>query len=164
MEPAAMLVGTFKIDIGGPAQIGALFEDESVSAARFEPDIQYIVHLFPLCRIFNRAFEEALVGAVCKPGVRSLLREDFRDPAVHALIVQQAAGFLVDEYGDRHTPGALTRYDPVGARLDHAADAVAPLRRHPFDLVDRLQRLLAQAVFAPITHGDEPLRRVAEDD
>ena len=73
---------------------------------------------------------------------------------------------LVDEHGDRHAPGALAREHPVGAVLDHAAQRVLAAVRHEARLVDGVERL-ARSCRQPLdvaVHGDEPLRRVAEDD
>src|SRR5262245_19614886 len=74
------------------------------------------------------------------------------------------------KHGDGYAPGALARDHPVGLCLDHAAQAIAPRGGHEFGVFDALERGLAQAAIAapawrverPV-HGDEPLRRVAED-
>ena len=56
--------------------------------------------------------------------------ESLDDARIHRLVDQYLATIAVDEEGDRHAPGALARHDPVGPRLDHAAQPVLPRRRH----------------------------------
>ncbi len=85
---------------------------------------------------------------------------------LHAAVV---AAF--HEAGQRHAPGALARQHPVGPRLDHRVQPVAPVLRRPgHQLVDRGQRAFAdrravgvEAVAERLVDGDEPLRRVAVD-
>src|SRR5262249_53222865 len=55
---------------------------------------------------------------------------------------------------------------PIRPALDHAGDAVLALRGNPAGHLDRRQRPMAQRVATTLdvlVHGDEPLRRVAED-
>ena len=68
-------------------------------------------------------------------------------------------GFAMHEQRDRHAPGALTRDGPVRTAVDHAGDARPTPARKPFDLFDRVQRVVAQI---RLGHRDEPLRRGAE--
>ncbi len=51
MKPAAVLVGAFEIDVGGPFQVGALFQAEGVGAARVEPHVENVSDLFPFLGI-----------------------------------------------------------------------------------------------------------------
>ncbi len=71
------------------------------------------------------------------------------------------AAALAVEGDDRHAPHPLARQAPVGAVLDHAADAVAAPVRHPGGVVDLGQRALAQL---GVVDRDEPLRGGAEQD
>ena len=115
--------------------------------------------------------------ALREPGVRTLGLEGIEDALLQLLGALELgardhlARFLVDEHRDRHAPGALPGDHPVGALLDHAADAVAALRRHEARLADGFERQLAQARLllgaldgGGLIHRDEPLRRVAIDD
>ena len=62
MEPAAVLVGTFEIEIGRPFQVRPLLKAEGMGGARIEPHIQNVAHLLPLKNIVIGA-EEALGSA-----------------------------------------------------------------------------------------------------
>ena len=59
LEPAAMLVGAFEIEIGGPFQVFALFQHEGVRGAGVEPHIENVAHLLPLGRVIDKAVQEA---------------------------------------------------------------------------------------------------------
>jgi hypothetical protein len=52
--------------------------------------------------------EEALGGAISKPGVGTFFHEGVEDALVDGLVLQHLA-LVVDEYGDGHAPRALAR-------------------------------------------------------
>jgi len=74
MEPAAVLVRAFEIDVGGPLEIGALFQAEGMGAAAIEPHVQDIAYLFPFLGIVVVA-QEAAGRAIGEPGVGALFRK-----------------------------------------------------------------------------------------
>src|SRR5579883_301896 len=51
LEPAAMLVRPLAVEIGGPSELGACLEHESMSRAAFEPYVDDVAHLLELIRI-----------------------------------------------------------------------------------------------------------------
>ena len=164
MEPAAMLVGAFEIEVGRPFELGIALEREDVRAARVEPDVEDVRHLLVILGLVLVA-EEAL-GRAFEPHVGAFGAEGVDHAAHHLGIAQWLAGLLVDEHRDRHAPGALARHAPVRPLLDHAAQPVVAGARHETSRIDRRQRLLAQGaadVGDRLVHGDEPLRRIAED-
>ena len=67
----------------------------------------------------------------------------------------QLAGYLVDEQRNGHSPGALARDAPIRAHGDHAGDALLAPGGHPIDVLNGLERALAQS---RLIHADEPLR------
>src|SRR5829696_1841059 len=164
MEPAAVLVGPFEINVGRPMKSGSLLQNEGMGAAGFEPDIENVVDLFPFGRIIDETRQKTRMRAFRKPSIRALALEDRGDPLVEPAVTKNFAARLADEDGDRHAPGALAGDHPIRSRLDHAADTIAPLRRNPVDLVDCGERLLSQAMRGAIAHGDKPLRGIAEND
>src|SRR5215213_2337644 len=164
MEPAAMLVGAFEVDVGRPMKIVALLQNEGMGAAGFEPDIENVVDLFPIGGIIDETVQKTRMRTVCKPRIRTLALEDRGDLLVEPGVTKNFAARFIDEDGDRHAPGALAGDHPIRPRLDHAADAIAALRGYPVDLVNRGERLLAQAMRGAIAHGNEPLRGIAKDD
>ena len=70
MEPAAMLVGAFEIDVGRPFQVGAVLQREGVGRARIEPDVENVGDLLPFRRVVIA--EKAFLGALGKPGIGAL--------------------------------------------------------------------------------------------
>ena len=62
LEPAAMLVAAFKINIGGPVQIIARFQNKSVRHAAVEPDIENIADLFVILRLVVAALRASPAG------------------------------------------------------------------------------------------------------
>src|SRR5664280_772291 len=180
MEPAAVLVAAFQIhdlifaavdlalDAGELREMDRVFQHEGVGGPRVEPDVENVVDLFPT--LFCALAEKARGGARLVPGVGALFLEGLDDADLDLGVLQdvdRAVRLFLDEHRDRHAPGALARDHPVGARLDHAGDAVLALLRHPARHLDGVQRAGAQRIAAlrdVFIHRNEPLRRVAEDD
>src|SRR5688572_7244620 len=142
-------------------KIGALLENEGMGAAGFEPDIEDVVDLFPVGRIIDETRQKTRMRAFRKPSIRALALEDRGDPIVEPAITKNFAARLVDENRDRHAPGALAGDHRTRPCLDHAADTIAALRGNPMDLVERGERVLAQAMRSSIAHGNEPSRGIA---
>ena len=159
LEPAAMLVGAFKIhdcvraagglalDAGKPRKMLRVFQHKAVGRTGIEPDIENVVDLLPA---FVAALaEEALASAGLVPGVGALGLESLDDADIHFRIVEnlhRTVRLFLDEHRDRHAPGALPRDHPIGAGFDHAGDAVLALCRHPARGPDRRQRTVTQRV------------------
>ena len=178
MEPAAVLVGAFEVDIGEAIfrAILAVAQNESVGRAGIEPNIQNIKDLIVAFRI-NDAAEEPLFRALDIPAIGALCLEGRGDAGIHIGVPQKEIGVgrqgaLLGETGQRHTPCALAREDPIGPRFDHVVETVAARHGRPVhQLVDRGERPLADRLaisILPVTNlavdGGKPLRCVAEDD
>ena len=143
MEPAAMLVRAFEIEVGRPLQVGIALQHEGVRRAGVEPDVEDVRDLLVVVGIVLVA-EEAL-GRALEPGVGAFGFEGLDDAVDHLGIAQRLAGLLVDEHRDRHAPGALARDAPVGPRSRSCERRrFWPGARHEARGVDRRQRLLAQ--------------------
>src|SRR5215211_3013382 len=91
MEPAAMLVGAFEINVGRPMKIAALLENEGMGAAGFEPDIENVVDLLPVGVIIDETRQKTCMRAVGKPGVRTLALENRGDLLVEAGVTKNFA-------------------------------------------------------------------------
>lgn len=150
LEPAAMLVAAFEIEVGavgaavvaderGPA---AAFEDEGMGAARIEPDVENVGDAFVIGGVIVRP--KIFLRARVAPGVDAGFLHRCDDAVVDGGVVQILAGLAVDEQRDRHAPRALATEHPVGAPLDHRSDAVAALGRHEARALDRVHRGLPQ--------------------
>ena len=171
LEPAAVLVGAFQVEVGGPvrrpvAAVAVLrrarIQGEGVGRAAVEPDVQDVRDLFIGRGV--EVTEEVAVGRG-EPDVGAVFGHGLGDAGVHVCIDQRLARRLVDEHGQRRAPRALAADQPVGSALDHRADAVLARRRMEIGGVDRSERRAAQglAAFDRLIHADEPLRRVPED-
>src|SRR5664279_6608042 len=156
MKPAAMLVAAFEIhdrifaavdlalDAGELREMNRVFQHEGVGRAGVEPDVENVVDLFPA--VVGELAEEAFARARLVPGVGTLLLEGFDDSHLDFGVLQnvdRAVRLFLDEHRDRHAPGALARDHPVGARLDHAGDAVLALLGNPARDRDGVQRARA---------------------
>ena len=138
-----MLVGAFEVEIGQPVlgPILAVAQHEGMGRAGIEPHVQDVVDLVPLGRIVTMP-KETLLGAVLVPGIRALGLERLEDAGVHLFVAQQEVSIsghralLVKQVSG--TPQARwRRQHPVGPRLDHRVQPVAPgLRRPGHQLVD----------------------------
>ena len=166
VEPAAMLIGTFQIEIGTRAALVAhgvrTAHHMPMGGAGIEPDIQGIGDLFVLRRFVAKQF-----GSIqLRPGLDTALLHTLCH-LLHQLdgARVQLAVFLVQEERDRHAPDALARDTPVRTSGDHAVQARLPPGRDEFGLFDGIQRTAAQraAIVGDLVHADEPLRRGAVD-
>ena len=157
LEPAAMLIRRFEIEIGRAAQFGMAIHHRNMARARVNPHVERVGAALrpggeteglgpPGIVFFKPEIRPARLGQV-----GHLARESRVD---HGLV---SLGIV--ENGKRNTPGALARDAPVRARLDRSENAVAAPVREPADRVDLLQRGLAKRVDA-----DEKLRYRAEND
>ena len=193
LEPAAMLVAAFEIEVGRPLQIGpaAAFEHEGVGRARIEPHVEDVGDPLVVVEVVIGA--EQRLRALFVPGIDALFAHRGDDARVDRRIDEVFAAGPVDEQRDRHAPGALAAEHPVGPPFDHRADAVAALVGHEAGPTDRVQRHFAQArragmslvvdhrvaalvlpallaraqrrqVLKRAVHRHEPLRGAAEDD
>ena len=166
LEPATMLVRTFKVEIGREhALLGVrATHHREMRRAGIEPDVERVAHLAVLGRFVTEqllrierepAFDTGLFDAL------GHLLDQFRRARM------QRAGFLVQEERDRHAPVALARDAPVRTRLHHRFQSRAAPGREELRLVNGTlgdpaqgRRVLVELVF----HADEPLRRRPEDD
>ncbi len=166
LEPAAMLVAAFQIEVGGPLHVrpASRFEDEGMGAARIEPDVENVGDHLVIVGTVRGTEEFGLARLV--PGIDALFAYGSDHAGVHVCILQIFARAVLHEQRDRHAPGALARQHPVGAAFDHRTDAVAALFGNEARVGDRLQGAAAQraATGKVLVHRHEPLRRAAIDD
>src|SRR4029450_9650616 len=150
LEPAAVLVTAFEIQIGGPALFGpvAAFQREDMGAAAVEPDVEDVGD--PL-KVVGVAIAEELGGIAGVPGVDAGLADGIGDALVDLMIDERLSGLAVDEQSDRHAPGALAAQHPVGPLRDHRAQAVAALLRHKARVGDGLESEFSEGLPRALT-------------
>ena len=156
LEPAAVLVRGFQVQVRRGVQPGAGVHDGHVGTAGIDPDVQRILALLPGLRQAE-AFAQVFIGKL-KPDVGAVGLHHIRDFADQGG-VQNGLSVFVKEDGQGHAPGALAGDAPVRARLHGAVNAVAAPGGQPLHLVYFFQGLRSQPV-----HGDEELLHGAEDD
>src|SRR3954454_5643869 len=143
MEPAAMLVGSFEIEVRREARIVAVraAHDGEVRRAGIEPDVERVAALL----VLRRLGAEQLLRRDALPGLDAVLLHALRDMLEQVLRARmQRARFAMQEERHRHTPLPLTRERPVGAVGDHAVQARLAPRREEFGALDAAQRGAAQ--------------------
>ena len=167
MEPAAVLVRAFQVQVGRETGLLALLDDRGIAGAGVEPDVQDVGLALPVAAAAFGAGQAGghdllhgrLEPVVAAGLVLGVLVADVIDPLG---VEPGLVAVLADQRGDGHAPVALARDAPVGPVLDHGVDALLAPGRDPIDVVaDRLEGALAQIV---LVHADEPLGGGAEDD
>ncbi len=166
VEPAAMLVGAFQIEICREGEIGTGFQHGRPAGAGVKPDIENIAFALPVRAaafgadkaLGHNVFQRHLVPVVAARGVFGKALGEVPHPLG---IVPGLAAIFAQQGHDGNAPLPLPGNAPVRARLDHIVDAFAPPRGNPAHLVvDGVQGALAQLVFF---HADEPLGGGTED-
>ena len=185
LEPAAVLIGTLEVEVGGVAEF-AFAEHGVPRRTRFEPHVEDVVALLERW-VFRLEIPGAFRGQI---GVfRCVVRsEKFRgrqlEPRVRAFGAHDICDGARDRSGhealavgsekarDSQAPGALAADAPVGAGLEHAAHAVAAPFGNKRDVLRRcIERRLAERFgrcagrrCETAFDTDEPLLGAAEDD
>ncbi len=155
LEPAAVLVGTFQVQVGRLAE-ATRGEHAFMGHARIEPDVEDVGDLLVIGHFGAQQF-----GGIQRIPHVDALGFDAVGDLLHQLHRTRVdlAGLAMGEQCDRHAPGALARDGPVRTTVDHALDARLAPGREPADGVDGGQRIVAQV---GLVHRDEPLRSGAE--
>ena len=146
MEPAAMLVGPFQIDVRRPFQVRAVLQREGVRRAGIETHIEDILDHDP--GFVGSRPEEPLARAFGEPGVRALGLESLCDALVDRFVLQHGA-VLVHEDADRHAPCPLTGKHPVRPLLDHGAQPRLACGGNETRVVDGGEGAVAQRILPP---------------
>ena len=158
MEPAAVLVGSFKIEIGRAFKIPSFLKNKGMGGAGVKPYIKDVGDLLVILGIVVGTQETA--GVRRKPAIGPLFAHRRHDAVDHGLVTKRLAGRLVDKDGDRHAPGTLARQAPVGSLFDHRGQAALTCRRVEGCPSELRHGGITEAVRL---HRNEPLRRVAVD-
>src|SRR5207249_11005005 len=122
MEPAAILVGAFEINVGGPL---GTFQYRQIRRAGIEPDVENVIFLAPFCGATGTLCPrgEQFFRRVLVPGVGAFLFKPFDDIAQSFEIFEARATTFTIKNDDRHAPEALAGDAPIRALLNHFAHA-----------------------------------------
>ena len=112
VEPAAVLVGPFKIEVRRIGELGTLLQDAGPGGPGIEPHIQDVCFLLPVCAAAMRAFqavrhnllEIGLEPVVAACGMLGKAGADVLHPGG---IVPGLAAVLAEQCQDGHAPLAL---------------------------------------------------------
>ena len=127
LEPAAVLIAAFEVDVSRPRQFRTHRQHRLVTRAGVEPDIEDVhLALERAVTAFRagQARRHEFLGRPFVPGVRAVALED-RGGAFDDLRTRHrfAAGGAV-ERRNRHSPRALARDAPVRPVDEHVVDAI----------------------------------------
>src|SRR3989442_1546336 len=160
VEPAAVLVGAFQVEIRRPpflpGRLAPRLEDRRVAHAGLEPDVQDValfVEVAPAALRAGRASRQEISGLPFEPDVRAVLLDQLGDMLDDRRRDQDLAASRAHESRNRHAPYTLAGEAPVRPVLDHAVDAIAAARRGPSYYVGLLQCFFSGILFF---HRDEP--------
>ena len=147
-----MLIRSFQVQIRYVINDRMYFCQAMVDHARIHPHIHRVDNLVVIfCIVAQQFFRFHF-----KPAVDTLFSDPLRSRFKQTICIRvQLAALFVHEQRQRHTPGALPRDTPVGARIDHRFNALPPPSGNPLHAPYSRHRLPAQAV---LIETYEPLR------
>ncbi len=163
MEPPAVLVRAFQVQIGGPPALTARLQNRRVADAGLEPDIQDVLFFLkgvPSAFPADRARRHQILRRLLKPHVGATLGDEVSHMVDYLGVREHLSACRADEGRDRCPPHPLSGQAPVRAVLDHSVDPVAPSGRDPCNPTDFRERLSAQPL---LVHRDKPLFGGPED-
>src|SRR5262245_54453100 len=149
VKPAPVLITALQIKIGASAKAWVLLDHRRMADSGIEPDIENILFAGEIMTVAIGTAEiwrNQLVERADVPSIGSFLGKNFRDMIAELAGEHRVIAIFAIDRGYRHAPRTLPRDAPVGPGFEHAANSVAPPRRYPMDLIDRLERLVAQIV------------------
>src|SRR5881409_3909604 len=138
VEPAAVLVGAFQVEIGRPpvlpGRLAPRLEDRRVAHPGLEPHVQDVALFVEVPAAALRAgsaSRQEISSLPFEPDVRAVLLDQLGDMLDDRRRDQDLAASLARKPRNRHAPHTLAGEAPVRAVEDHAEDAVAASRREP---------------------------------
>ena len=127
LEPAAVLIAAFEIDVGRPRQVGTDREHGLVARSGIEPDVED-VHLALEARAAagraRQTLRDEFLGRPLVPGIGAVGVEDARGLLDERRRRDRLAAFRAIDGRDRHTPRTLARDAPVRPVRYHVVHAV----------------------------------------
>src|ERR1700686_1044965 len=112
MEPSAMLIAAFEIQIGGPRQVGLVAKDGGVARSRLKPHVENVGFFFKLRPGAVGALvagSKNRVGLRRVPRIGAVLRNELHHLTIYSRIVHWLAAVVAQKYSDRNTPHPLPR-------------------------------------------------------
>src|SRR4051812_35085389 len=122
MEPSAMLVAAFRVEVGGPGKSGLLAEHGGMARARLEPhvdDVHFLLERRCAAVRTLRSFGNDGRSLFCVPGIGAFPREQFHHGPIGLWRFERFAAAFAKEHRDWGPPNALARDAPIRTRSDH---------------------------------------------
>ena len=110
LEPSAVLVAAFEVEVAGPRVFGLGRYESEIAGTGFEPDVEDVSFFFELCARAVRApgsDRNDVVGLVREPRVGALTGEELDHALVDRRVVERLATTFTEEHCDRDAPDAL---------------------------------------------------------
>lgn len=167
VEPSAVLVGAFEVELRRGVEFGAIFKNGNVGGAAIEPDIEDIRFFFDgtVGGIgMGEVFGKKIFDGPGPPGVGTFFGGELDQFFDNGRIEDAFARGFADHSRDGYAPSALAGETPVGPIADHVRDPAASPFWDPLDLIfDGIDGPGSDRGFA-FVHGEEPLLGGSEDD
>ena len=172
VEPAAILIAAFEINIGRESQrFAARLENRDTARTRIEPDVEDVGLFAKIGAVAFWTRESVGQQLGLRPSVPRVGRffgKDVGNVIDDLRVGDRLVASLAIKYRDRHAPKPLARNAPVRPSLEHIRhSALAPCGM-PFYFFDLFQRPLTEAfgvrAAGDLIHRNEPLRRRTKDD
>src|SRR3546814_20408560 len=116
LEPAAMLVRPFEIEIGARAIAVTRLHHKGVGRSAVEPHVEDVGHHLIIGGVVVWPQQRLMIGL--EPGIRAAFAKGRDDPRVDGWLAELFAGPALDVDSDRPAPGALARAHPTGPAFD----------------------------------------------
>ena len=125
LEPAAVLIGSFEVKIGGVAERVSLARHGSPAGSGVEPHVHGVGAFAPLIGLVGVGRWQQSRFVVLPPNVAAVGGDQSLDMAQGVGVEQHLVIAAVIEHRDRYSPGALAGDAPVPPLLHHRFDSVA---------------------------------------
>ena len=149
LEPAAVLIGTFQIQVSRPLEAVILFHYRRVRNAAVEPNIHDVIFFGEfLAAAFTLYFRrEEFRQILCPPCIGAFLAEQCCNIVNCGIVDNRLFAVLAVNNRNRNAPGTLTGNTPVTPVTNHALDTVFAPFRNPANVFNCLDCLILKAVY-----------------
>ena len=162
LEPSAVLIRAFQIQIGRPNVFILILHHRKVRGAGVKPTVQSIGLLHEVNAAAmgaGKALGQKLCGTLFVPHVGAVLTKQSGNTGNGFVVENGLSAILAIEHGNGQTPMTLTGDTPIGTLAHHLLNAVSSPLGQPFNLFTSLYRLVFEGVYRA-----EPLGSCTEDD
>ncbi len=166
LEPTAVLVSAFQIQIRRPFEIRTGFQHRRVGRAGIKPNVHNVFFFSKMTSAAVGAFRalgQNLIRTVGIPCIRTLFAEQLRNRLDKVAVNDGLTAVLAVENRDGNPPKPLTGYTPVAAFANHGNNSLFTPSRQPSHAADGLNGVVLEAFHRakPLLGGAEQNRFLA---